>query len=439
MTGAGQDEIVIPWLADEDARAEHVRSVRSGVSHRRALFPRAPRPGAPVVVELTAGPACLARDAWVEAGGERRPLELVGSEWDTLLSGYVRRYRGQLPGQPHGSVVAYRLGVGGDEADGGMGHAYAVLDPGAVAWAADAIVYQVWVDRFSSTGGMQWPSGGSLPADRYGGTLRGLRERLDYIVELGANTIWLNPIHPSGSYHGYDVTDYFAVDPAHRHPRRLRRDSSARHPRAAGYDSCSISCASHVSNAAPDLSVAAQAERDKPTRRRGIRFDRSGQVPTDSFFGVETMPLAATTTHARGARAPRSRRRRFWVERGVDGLRLDYALGPSPQFWAELRVAVKSRFPDCWLFGEVVETPETPSSSSKACCDGCLDFASWSQALAQRPSRYRDSNEHARIRRPSSRRTRQFIPGGVVAARRSSTIMISNRFLFAAGVAIASG
>lgn len=46
------------------------------------------------------------------------------------------------------------------------------------------------------------------------GDLRGLTERLDYIDALGASAVWLSPIHPSSSYHGYDVLDYAALNPA---------------------------------------------------------------------------------------------------------------------------------------------------------------------------------------------------------------------------------
>lgn len=46
------------------------------------------------------------------------------------------------------------------------------------------------------------------------GDLKGLTERLDYIDALGASAVWLSPIHPSASYHGYDVLDYTAVNPA---------------------------------------------------------------------------------------------------------------------------------------------------------------------------------------------------------------------------------
>lgn len=45
------------------------------------------------------------------------------------------------------------------------------------------------------------------------GDLTGLKNRLDYLDGLGVSAIWLSPIHPSSSYHGYDVIDYSAVNP----------------------------------------------------------------------------------------------------------------------------------------------------------------------------------------------------------------------------------
>lgn len=44
------------------------------------------------------------------------------------------------------------------------------------------------------------------------GDLRGVISKLDYLQELGINGIWLMPIHPSSSYHKYDVNDYYAID-----------------------------------------------------------------------------------------------------------------------------------------------------------------------------------------------------------------------------------
>ncbi|MBE0700763.1 MAG: hypothetical protein IH571_03655 [Acholeplasmataceae bacterium] len=43
------------------------------------------------------------------------------------------------------------------------------------------------------------------------GDLSGITENLDYLSDLGVTGIWLMPIHPSSSYHGYDVLDYYAI------------------------------------------------------------------------------------------------------------------------------------------------------------------------------------------------------------------------------------
>lgn len=45
------------------------------------------------------------------------------------------------------------------------------------------------------------------------GDFKGITSKLDYLQELGINGIWLMPIHPSTSYHKYNVSDYYAIDP----------------------------------------------------------------------------------------------------------------------------------------------------------------------------------------------------------------------------------
>ncbi|MFO0576295.1 MAG: alpha-amylase family glycosyl hydrolase [Polyangia bacterium] len=73
--------------------------------------------------------------------------------------------------------------------------------PPASRWLRDSIGYEIFVRSFADSDG-----DGS-------GDLRGVTARLDTLRELGVDLLWLTPIHPSPSYHGYDVTDYGAVHP----------------------------------------------------------------------------------------------------------------------------------------------------------------------------------------------------------------------------------
>ncbi len=59
--------------------------------------------------------------------------------------------------------------------------------------------YQLCVYSFCDSDGDGW------------GDFKGIESKLDYIKELGYTGVWLSPIHPSSSYHGYNVDDYYAV------------------------------------------------------------------------------------------------------------------------------------------------------------------------------------------------------------------------------------
>ncbi|HEX2990211.1 MAG TPA: alpha-amylase family glycosyl hydrolase [Anaerolineales bacterium] len=68
-------------------------------------------------------------------------------------------------------------------------------------WWNDAVFYEIFVRSFRDSDG-----------DGIG-DFNGIIEKLDYLDDLGIKGIWLMPINPSPSYHGYDVTDYYAVNP----------------------------------------------------------------------------------------------------------------------------------------------------------------------------------------------------------------------------------
>ncbi len=82
------------------------------------------------------------------------------------------------------------------------------LTPTAVAqgtdglrWWNDTVFYEIFVRSFRDS------DGNGI------GDFNGITEKLDYLQSLGVKGLWLMPINPSPSYHGYDVTDYYAVNP----------------------------------------------------------------------------------------------------------------------------------------------------------------------------------------------------------------------------------
>ena len=111
------------------------------------------------------------------------------------------------------------------------------------AWFRHAIMYQIFPDRFAFSdddtaqkgiayhlslgqrcelhGSLDEPlrwrarpgESGYAPDDFYGGTLRGIEEKLPYLKELGISCLYLNPIVEARSNHRYDASDYERVDP----------------------------------------------------------------------------------------------------------------------------------------------------------------------------------------------------------------------------------
>ena len=85
-------------------------------------------------------------------------------------------------------------------------------------WVQDAIFYQIFPDRFakgSEKSYGHYHEWGTPPngTGYYGGDLRGVIQKFDYLLDLGINSIYLNPIFKANSSHRYNTTDYYQIDP----------------------------------------------------------------------------------------------------------------------------------------------------------------------------------------------------------------------------------
>ena len=112
----------------------------------------------------------------------------------------------------------------------GGSYAYHVDEEHVPAWLRDAVIYHVFIDRFATADGRAFDAP-ATPGGFYGGTLRGVIERLAYIANLGATCIWLSPLFPSPSHHGYDATNYRSVEPRLGTEDDLRELITAAHER----------------------------------------------------------------------------------------------------------------------------------------------------------------------------------------------------------------
>ncbi|MCP4359383.1 MAG: DUF3459 domain-containing protein, partial [Chloroflexi bacterium] len=170
------------------------------------------------------------------------------------------------------------------------------------------------------------------------------------------------------THHGYHATDYFAVNPRLGTMDDIHELVDAAHQR--GIRLILDFVANHWSNQHETFQAAIK--------------DRSSQYyewyhwidyPHDyhTFFGVMALPKV-NVDHP-DVRKYLIDSACFWLDEvGFDGLRCDFALGPSHDFWTEFRAAIKRRKPEAWIFGEVVESPATVLSYEGR-FDGCLDFA----------------------------------------------------------------
>jgi glycosidase len=233
------------------------------------------------------------------------------------------------------------------------------------AWAREAIVYQVFVDRFNPGPGNTWKKPANL-SGFYGGKLIGITDKLDYIRSLGANVIWLSPIFPSPTHHGYDTTNLFEIEPRFGKKDDLRKLIDAAHLR--GMRVLLDLVPNHWSDRHYTF-VDAIKNPSSPFRDWYVWHKYPEKY--ESFFGVRSLPQlnlgnSETRKHVLDAAA-------YWLEFGVDGYRLDYAIGPTPDFWADFRQVTRKTKPDCWTFGEVVD-PSDRQLSFEGLLDGCLDF-----------------------------------------------------------------
>jgi maltose alpha-D-glucosyltransferase / alpha-amylase len=245
-------------------------------------------------------------------------------------------------------------------------------------WYKDAIIYELHVKTFHDSDGDGM------------GDFRGLIEKIDYLQELGITAIWLLPFYPSPLRDdGYDIADYFNVNPNYGTLDDFRAFLSAAHQR--GLRVITELVINHTSDQNPWFQKSRRAPTGSPARDFYVWSDTPEKYADARiiFKDFETSnwswdPLAkAYYWHRFYAHQPDlnfdnpavheavERVLDFWLSMGVDGLRLDAVpylyeregtncenLPETHAFLKKLRAHVDKKFPGRMLLAEANQWPE---------------------------------------------------------------------------------
>ena len=228
-------------------------------------------------------------------------------------------------------------------------------------WVRHTVWYQVYPDRFcrggsGRPGALPWRHGPVTNAERFGGDLAGIAQKLPYLAGLGVNGLYLNPIFAARSFHKYDTTDYTRVDPdfgTEADLQELVRQAHANGIRVmldAVFNHCGPGFAPwrDVVEKGPDSAWRDWFFVNRWPVEEGRTDD--GRYFSFSFHGG--MPKLNTNHPA--VQDYLIGLCEDWVRRyDIDGLRFDVGNEISHAFLRRLRVRLKALKPDLYLLGEI--------------------------------------------------------------------------------------
>jgi glycosidase len=230
---------------------------------------------------------------------------------------------------------------------------------------------------------------------RYGGDLQGIIDKLDYLVELGINAIYLNPVFDSPSLHKYDGASYHHIDPnfgpdpegdraimatetpldpktwkwtkadelalklideSHKRGIRIIFDGVFNHMGINSFAFKDVKKNQQKSLYKDWFTVHSFEDQDK-----GTSFDYEG------WFGVKSLPEWREDEQGivKGPKEYIFNATKRWMNpkgkgkaHGIDGWRLDVAFEVAHPFWKDWRTLVKNINPQAYLTAEIVDQPE---------------------------------------------------------------------------------
>ncbi|HWX66858.1 MAG TPA: alpha-amylase family glycosyl hydrolase [Rhodanobacter sp.] len=232
------------------------------------------------------------------------------------------------------------------------------------------------------------------------GDLNGVTAKLDYLQSLGVSGIWLMPINPSPSYHGYDITDYYGINPQYgtmndfqrlldeAHKRHIKviidlviNHTSDQHPWFKAARDPASSYHDWYNWAGPHTNLQEQ--------------DAAGPqawhaIGTAHYLGDFSGAMPDLDYDTPAVRQEMIKVGQYWLRKGVDGFRLDAAqhiyldfkadldnphtLAKNIAWWSEFRRGMNAVDPAAYIVGEVTRDSADELAPYFKPLDAVFDF-----------------------------------------------------------------
>jgi neopullulanase len=238
----------------------------------------------------------------------------------------------------------------------------------SIPWVQNTIWYQIFPERFEN-GDSANDNEGTLPwdatvhpkaSDFFGGDIRGIINRLDYLEELGINGIYLCPIFEAPSNHKYDTVDYKKIDPHFGTEEDFRELVKKAHEK--GIKIMLDAVFNHIGDQSPQF--------------QDVLKNGEKSIYKD-WFHIHSFPISATSTSihsdvtnydvfAYTRHMPKLNTANpevvdylldistYWIrEFDIDAWRLDVANEVDHQFWKKFKAACDKEKEDFYIIGEI--------------------------------------------------------------------------------------
>ena len=339
--------------------------------------------------------ACVLRcyhefaDKWTETPLLPCP-DGFGGVYTAPAEGELVWYTFSLTGKDGSSVCLGKNGCGGDDRTPWQLTVYE--ETYTPQWFGEGVTYQIFPDRFCRTAPprvegllgerrahMDWneapmigadPETGRWNSDFFGGNLKGITSKLDYLASLHVKTLYLNPIFEAASNHRYDTADYCAIDPllgTEEDFAQLCREAEKRGIRVMldGVFNHTGDDSRYFNRAGFYETVGAYQSPNSPY----YPWYGFSQWPEeyDGWWGIKTLPAVNENNPQYREFIITGERSviRRWLRLGASGWRLDVADELPDDFIVDIRRVMEEEKADAFLLGEVWEDGSNKIAYSK--------------------------------------------------------------------------